>query len=148
MAGSCLGASTSPGAALPILSISVQRMALKSNSSTLDASPRSIEAYMECRPGRVACCIAPSISSAIAGMPNGEPPGNGVSSIDDANRFFFFGRPERPAVVGSLQPSESMCDDPMLFRPVMFSSASEPVRAMRASGCYAAVAAGGGSKLS
>ena len=30
---------------------------------------------MECRSGCAACCIAPSISSAIPGMPDGKPAG-------------------------------------------------------------------------
>ncbi|MFZ5578895.1 MAG: YkgJ family cysteine cluster protein [Pseudomonadota bacterium] len=62
-----------------------------------------------CRSGCAACCIAPSISSPIPGMPNGKPAGVRCVQLDDEDRCKLFGRPERPAVCGSLQPSESMC---------------------------------------
>lgn len=66
---------------------------------------------MECRRGCAACCIAPSISSPIPGMPNGKPAGVRCAQLDDDNRCRLFGRPERPAVCGSLPPSEEMCGD-------------------------------------
>jgi hypothetical protein len=58
---------------------------------------------MDCRPGCGACCIAPSISS--LGKPAGEP----CVHLDAAHRCRLFGRPERPAVCTSLQPSPAMC---------------------------------------
>jgi Fe-S-cluster containining protein len=64
---------------------------------------------MDCRPGCAACCIAPSISSPIPGMPNGKPAGQRCIQLDDANRCRLFGRPERPAVCGSLQAEPLMC---------------------------------------
>jgi Fe-S-cluster containining protein len=64
---------------------------------------------LSCRTGCGACCIAPSISSAIPGMPMGKPAGVRCIQLDDANRCRIFGRPERPAVCGSLQPSTEMC---------------------------------------
>jgi len=64
---------------------------------------------MDCRPGCAACCIAPSISSPIPGMPQGKPAGVRCLQLDDANRCRIFGRPERPAVCGSLAPSAPMC---------------------------------------
>jgi Fe-S-cluster containining protein len=64
-----------------------------------------------CRSGCGACCIAPSISSAIPGMPNGKPAGVRCVQLDEANRCKIFGRPERPAVCGGLQPSQEMCGD-------------------------------------
>lgn len=66
---------------------------------------------MECRPHCAACCIAPSISSPIPGMPNGKPAGVRCVQLDEHDRCKIFGRPERPAVCGSLQPSEDMCGD-------------------------------------
>jgi uncharacterized protein len=70
---------------------------------------------MACRPGCAACCIAPSISSPIPGMPlvNGisKPAGVRCVQLDDDLRCRIFGRPERPAVCGSLQPSPDMCGD-------------------------------------
>lgn len=64
---------------------------------------------MDCRPGCAACCIAPSISSAIPGLPRGKPAGVRCVQLDAAGRCQLFGRPERPAVCGSLQPSPAMC---------------------------------------
>jgi Fe-S-cluster containining protein len=64
---------------------------------------------MNCRPGCGACCIAPSISSAIPGMPNGKPAGVRCVQLDEANRCLIFGLPTRPAVCGQLMPSAEMC---------------------------------------
>lgn len=64
---------------------------------------------MDCRPGCAACCIAPSISSPIPGLPQGKPAGMRCVQLDDANRCRIFGRPERPAVCSSLAPSPAMC---------------------------------------
>ena len=64
---------------------------------------------MECRLGCAACCIAPSITSAIPGMPQGKPAGMRCVQLDDTDRCRLFGRPERPAVCGSLQPGAEMC---------------------------------------
>ncbi|MDR2012918.1 MAG: YkgJ family cysteine cluster protein [Rhodanobacter sp.] len=66
---------------------------------------------LDCRPGCGACCIAPSISSAIPGMPHGKPAGVRCVQLDDAQRCRLFGQPERPAVCGSLQPGKAMCGD-------------------------------------
>ena len=62
-----------------------------------------------CRPGCGACCIAPSISSAIPGMPGGKPAGVPCIQLDEENRCKLFGRPERPTVCVSLRFSEEMC---------------------------------------
>ena len=64
---------------------------------------------MECRLGCGACCIAPSISSAIPGMPDGKPAGVRCVQLSADNRCLLFGRPERPAVCRDLRPAESMC---------------------------------------
>lgn len=64
---------------------------------------------MECRTHCAACCIAPSISSAIPGMPNGKPAGVRCIQLSQDNRCLLFGKPERPAVCGSLRPHEEMC---------------------------------------
>ena len=66
---------------------------------------------MACRPGCGACCIAPSISSPIPGMPQGKPAGVRCAQLDDDNRCKIFGSPLRPAVCGSLAPSPEMCGD-------------------------------------
>jgi hypothetical protein len=62
-----------------------------------------------CRIGCGACCIAPSISSPIPGMPHGKPAGVRCMQLDDDNRCRLFGRPERPAVCASLRPEPAMC---------------------------------------
>jgi uncharacterized protein len=66
---------------------------------------------MNCRPSCGACCIAPSISSPIPGMPRGKPAGTRCIQLDKENRCRLFGRPERPAVCGGLQPQAEMCGD-------------------------------------
>jgi Fe-S-cluster containining protein len=64
---------------------------------------------LSCRPGCGACCIAPSISSPIPGMPHGKPAGVRCVQLDEEERCRIFGQPERPAVCGGLQPSIDMC---------------------------------------
>ena len=64
---------------------------------------------MECRVGCGACCIAPSISTAIPGMPSGKPAGVRCVQLTADNRCLLFGRPERPAVCSRLRPSAEMC---------------------------------------
>lgn len=64
---------------------------------------------MNCRAGCGACCIAPSITSPIPGMPEGKPAGVRCVQLDAQNRCRLFGRPERPAFCGGLQPSAEMC---------------------------------------
>lgn len=66
---------------------------------------------MECRVGCGACCIAPSISSPIPGMPGGKPAGVRCAQLTADNRCLLFGKPERPAVCASLRPSAEMCGD-------------------------------------
>ncbi|MHB1124106.1 MAG: YkgJ family cysteine cluster protein [Ramlibacter sp.] len=64
---------------------------------------------MDCRPHCAACCIAPSISSPIPGMPHGKPAGVRCVQLDAAHRGRIFGWPERPAVCSQLRPSPEMC---------------------------------------
>ncbi len=64
---------------------------------------------MECRAGCGACCIAPSISSPIPGMPHGKPAGVRCAQLDDQFRCRIFGQLERPEVCRRLRPSQSMC---------------------------------------
>jgi len=64
---------------------------------------------MECRVGCDACCIAPSISSPIPGMPGGKPAGVRCTQLTDDNRCKLFGSPDRPLVCVSLRPSAEMC---------------------------------------
>lgn len=62
-----------------------------------------------CRSGCGACCIAPSISSAIPGMPDGKPAGVRCVQLSADNRCAIFGDPRRPAVCASLRASVEMC---------------------------------------
>ena len=64
---------------------------------------------MECRLGCGACCIAPSITSPIPGMPHGKPAGVRCVQLTPDNRCKLFGKPERPAFCAGLRPSEEMC---------------------------------------
>ena len=64
---------------------------------------------MDCRPGCGACCIAPSISTPIPGLPQGKEAGVRCVQLTPDNLCRLFGRPERPAVCVSLQPSPEMC---------------------------------------
>ncbi|MFY2763824.1 YkgJ family cysteine cluster protein [Arenimonas sp. MALMAid1274] len=64
---------------------------------------------MDCRAGCGACCIAPSISSPIPGMPYGKPAGMPCVQLDEHYGCRIFGQPTRPAVCASLRPSDTMC---------------------------------------
>ena len=66
---------------------------------------------MNCRQGCGACCIAPSINSPIPGMPQGKPAGVRCVQLLEDFKCAIFGKPERPAFCGSLQPSEEMCGE-------------------------------------
>lgn len=65
--------------------------------------------YGECRIGCAACCIAPSISSAIPGMAAGKPAGERCIQLTSGNQCRLFGLAERPEVCVSFQPSLEMC---------------------------------------
>ncbi|TFH86659.1 YkgJ family cysteine cluster protein [Billgrantia azerbaijanica] len=62
-----------------------------------------------CRPGCGACCIAPSISSPIPGMPEGKPAGVRCAQLDDANLCRLFGDPRRPAVCHRFDYDAELC---------------------------------------
>lgn len=64
---------------------------------------------MECRPRCGACCVAPSISSPIPGMPNGKPANVRCIQLTDEDSCRIFGQPERPEVCQSLRPRQDLC---------------------------------------
>jgi Fe-S-cluster containining protein len=64
---------------------------------------------MNCRPHCGACCIAPSITTPIPGMPHGKKAGERCVQLLPDLRCAIFGRPERPAFCASLRPVEEMC---------------------------------------
>ncbi|WP_369857540.1 YkgJ family cysteine cluster protein [Candidatus Thalassolituus haligoni] len=66
---------------------------------------------MECRLGCGACCIAPSISSPIPGMPNGKLAGERCAQLSADNLCCIFGSPERPAVCDRFKAEADFCGD-------------------------------------
>lgn len=64
---------------------------------------------MKCRAHCGACCIAPSISSPIPGMPLGKPAGVRCVQLDEHDRCKIFNDPRRPSVCASLRPDMQMC---------------------------------------
>jgi hypothetical protein len=44
-------------------------------------------------------------------MPHGKPAGVKCIQLDEIGRCRLFGKPERPAVCGGLQPQAEMCGD-------------------------------------
>jgi hypothetical protein len=65
---------------------------------------------MDCRERCAACCIAPSISPCEA-LPAGKAADVPCPHLTSELRCALFGRRERPAVCGSLQPQPEMCGD-------------------------------------
>ena len=66
---------------------------------------------MQCRVGCGACCIAPSISSPIPGMSGIKAAGIACVYLDAQKRCRLFGKDERPAVCGALQPDVDICGE-------------------------------------
>ncbi|WP_213877467.1 YkgJ family cysteine cluster protein [Pseudomonas sp. dw_358] len=66
---------------------------------------------MNCREGCGACCIAPSISSPIPGMPQGKPAGQRCVQLSAANLCQIFGQPERPAVCSVFSAAPDVCGE-------------------------------------
>lgn len=64
---------------------------------------------MECRPGCGACCIAPSISSPIPGMPQGKPAGIRCHQLAEDNLCKVFGQADRPLVCRHFAASDDTC---------------------------------------
>lgn len=83
---------------------------------------------MDCRAQCGACCIAPSITSPIPGMPNGKPAGVACIQLDEQLRCKLFGRPERPAFCLGLQPGIEMCGDSREYAMVWLSDLEERTR--------------------
>ncbi|KAF0863771.1 YkgJ family cysteine cluster protein [Pseudomonas sp. LD120] len=66
---------------------------------------------MNCREGCGACCIAPSISTPIPGMPQGKLAGERCLHLSVENLCGLFGMPERPAVCGAFQADSEVCGE-------------------------------------
>jgi Fe-S-cluster containining protein len=64
---------------------------------------------MTCRIGCGACCIAPSISSPIMGLPDGKRPGVRCLQLTDENVCRIHGSGLYPAVCSNFKPDREMC---------------------------------------
>ncbi len=66
---------------------------------------------MNCRAGCGACCIAPSITSPIPGMPAGKAAGQRCINLTIEQRCAIFGQPERPAVCSAFSADPVVCGE-------------------------------------
>jgi len=66
---------------------------------------------MDCRLGCGACCIAPSISTPIPGMPEGKIAGNRCIQLDENNLCKLFGHPSRPKVCSEFKAEPITCGE-------------------------------------
>ncbi len=64
---------------------------------------------MECRIGCAACCIAPSISSALPKMPDGKKAGEKCLHLTEDYKCELFGKPERPSVCSGFKAEPLFC---------------------------------------
>ena len=64
---------------------------------------------MECRLSCGACCVAPSITSAIPGMPNGKPAGVRCIQLNEQDLCKLFGQPSRPKVCYQFKACPIIC---------------------------------------
>lgn len=62
---------------------------------------------MKCRTNCGACCIAPSISSPVPGMPDGKPAGVRCIHLNDDNTCAIYD--QRPQVCREFQAEELVC---------------------------------------
>ncbi|WP_461536367.1 YkgJ family cysteine cluster protein [Spongorhabdus nitratireducens] len=66
---------------------------------------------MQCRLGCGACCIAPSISSSIPGMPKGKPASVRCIQLDEKNMCRIFGSDDRPDVCSQFTAEKWVCGE-------------------------------------
>ena len=64
---------------------------------------------MTCRPECGACCIAPSISGPIPGMPDGKTAGVPCIHLDEHYRCKLFNSPQRPETCLNFRPEPDFC---------------------------------------
>ena len=83
---------------------------------------------MKCRIGCGACCIAPSISSPIPGMPNGKPAGVRCVQLEDDNLCRLFGKPERPSVCDEFSADKEICGESREQAIILLTSLEEDTR--------------------
>lgn len=66
---------------------------------------------MQCRSGCGACCIAPSISGPLPGMPNGKPARIACIHLTADFACAIFGQPERPSFCGQFKAEALFCGE-------------------------------------
>lgn len=66
---------------------------------------------MDCRLNCGACCIAPSITSPIPGMPNGKAAGQRCIHLTEDYRCAIFTDPRRPVACAQFQAEEEFCGE-------------------------------------
>ena len=64
---------------------------------------------MQCRPGCGACCVAPSISSPLPGMPHGKPAGVRCVNLDADNLCRLWGTTRYPDVCRRFAADPAVC---------------------------------------
>ncbi len=64
---------------------------------------------MICRNNCGACCIAPSISSPLPGMPNGKPGGVACIHLSEDFQCLIYNHPERPTVCKNFKAEVDIC---------------------------------------
>ncbi|MEE4283383.1 MAG: YkgJ family cysteine cluster protein [Pseudomonadales bacterium] len=64
---------------------------------------------MDCRSGCGACCIAPSISSPLPGLPYGKPAGMPCPHLDEHFACGLWNDPRRPLVCAEFKPEIEIC---------------------------------------
>lgn len=64
---------------------------------------------MKCREHCGACCIAPSISSPIPGMPAGKPAGKACIHLSEDFSCRIYDHPERPEVCSKFRADPEVC---------------------------------------
>ena len=64
---------------------------------------------MKCREKCGACCIAPSISSPIPGMPDGKPEGMACIHLSEDYQCLIYDHPGRPKVCNDFKADPDVC---------------------------------------
>ncbi len=64
---------------------------------------------MKCREKCGACCIAPSISSPLPGMPEGKPAGIPCVHLDEDYRCLIYDHPDKPPVCDGFTADPDVC---------------------------------------
>jgi uncharacterized protein len=71
--------------------------------------------FIPCREKCGACCIVPSISSPIPGMPNGKPAGVKCIHLTSEFRCAIFNSLDRPKVCDGFKAEQIVCGDTREF---------------------------------